>query len=329
MTDPAIPEAPARSRGTRNRILRWTVTVAVLVVIGFAFSDSLTDAWDQVRDEQLSFDWRMVVAALLFAVAVPLSGVLWGRVLTELTGRRVSALDAASVHCSSWLLKYVPGQVGSVVNKVLWGQKRGMSRTAILVSFVYENVFLQVASLVPATAILLAATGFGVFSSNPDSALLPLLLLVPLCLVAFGPGLRIVLSFATRRILKREASADQLLPTSRALAYAAAFIVPRVLNGVGFVLVAVSVTDVAADDWLPLGAAYVFGGAIGILAIFVPSGLGVRESVTVLFAKEFMPTSQAIIAALVARLLSVVGDLGVLGVYGATKLALHREDRPQ
>ena len=64
-----------------------------------------------------------------------------------------------SLQCASWLLKYIPGQVGAVVNKVLWAGKKGVSRSLVIVTFIYENVFLQLASIVPSVAILLVSLG--------------------------------------------------------------------------------------------------------------------------------------------------------------------------
>lgn len=41
---------------------------------------------------------------------------------------------------ASWLLKYVPGQVGAVVNKAVWAAKKRISRVLVIVTFVYENL---------------------------------------------------------------------------------------------------------------------------------------------------------------------------------------------
>lgn len=310
----------------RRRLLRRLGTAVVLVAVTAFFADTLAGSWDEVRDAEVDLGAELVAAVVLFAVAVPLSGVLWGRIVTVLAGRRIGTADAIAVHCSSWLLKYVPGQVGSVLNKVAWGSRRGLSRTLVLLTFVYENVFLQLASIVPAVAILLAATGFGVFGANASAVLVPLLVLVPVAVVTNRRWFRAVLSVPARRILGQALPDELFLPTAETLRSLAAFTLPRILNGVGFVLVARAIAPVEAGEWLPLGAAYVLGGAIGILAVFVPSGLGVRESVTVVFAAEYLDGPDAVLAALLARLLTVVADVGVLGAYGAARWRARREE---
>jgi uncharacterized membrane protein YbhN (UPF0104 family) len=76
--------------------------------------------------------------------------------------------------------------------------------------------------------------------------------------------------------------------------------------------------------WLPLAAAYVLGGAIGILAVFVPSGLGVREAVVFAFAVQMFTPAQAVLLSLLARLLSTVADAVVAVIY----LVLRRPATP-
>ena len=56
----------------------------------------------------------------------------------------------------------------------------------------------------------------------------------------------------------------------------------------------------ALKMWLPFAAAYVLAGAIGILAIFVPSGIGVREAIIVLVLSQYIPVAQAIVISLIA-----------------------------
>ncbi|MGL4257213.1 MAG: hypothetical protein ACRCSL_12835, partial [Microbacterium sp.] len=176
MSDAAAPN-------WRKRALRWGLTVLVLGVVAYFFATALWQNWDQISAEHLAFDWLWVVATLLFAVAVPLTGLLWGRIVRLLDDDpegRVSAVEAIAVQCASWLLKYIPGQVGSVVNKVVWAGKKGVSRSLVLITFVYENVFLQLASIVPSVLILLASLGPEIFGENATLLLLPLLVLIPL-----------------------------------------------------------------------------------------------------------------------------------------------------
>lgn len=316
---------------SRKRLARGAVTVVVLAVVAWFFGRGLADNWDAVREIDVRVNGWTVAAVVLFAAAVVLSGLLWGAVLEHLGGVHVGRLEAVRVQCASWLLKYIPGQVGSVANKVVWGAGRGISRTLVVITFVYENVFLLIGSIVPAVVVLAFADAFTDPSADLVQALLPALLaVVPLLLVMDRRVFRWGLNLVAKRALKRDVPHEYFLSPGRSLRYQLEFLLPRVLNGLGFVLIAVSFLDVPASAYLPLAAAYVLAGAVGIMAVFVPSGLGVREGVVVLLASRYMPVEQAIVLSLVARLLSTVGDGVVALVYAALKArSLRAARRPK
>jgi len=300
-----------------RKVIRTTVTVVVVVAVAALFAIALARNWAAVQEQHLSFDARYVFAVVVFSAAVPVSGLLWGAILNRLSpDHRVSARAAMALHTSSWLLKYIPGQVGSLVNKVEWGRRNGYSRVLIVITFIYENVFLQLASIVPSVVIILATVGYAVFENNVALLVLPLLALIPLGLVIDRRSFHRVLDLPSRRMLKQPLPEEYFLPRRTSLALFVGFIVPRIINGIGFVLIAATVIPVEPADWLYLGASYAFAGAIGILAVLVPSGLGVREAVTfALLVAVGVEPAQAVIISLLARLLSTIADAVLALVY--------------
>jgi len=140
------------------------------------------------------------------------------------------------------------------------------------------------------------------------------------------PVVRPVLRFVTARRLKERVESLPLLATPRSLVFAVEFLAPRIVNGVGVALIAISIFDSPARDWFTIGAAYAVAGAIGILAVFVPGGLGVREGafVGILTAAGFN-IIDAIVLAVAARFVSTVADLLVAGVYGLLTVNLRRK----
>src|SRR5690606_6279020 len=103
----------------------------------------------------------------------------------------------------------------------------------VLITFIYENVFLQLASIVPSLAILLVSLGTSIFESNPVTVALPLLAAIPLVVVLNRRLFHGLMSFGVRRLLKQELPAAYFLPTRSTIRYLFAFLLPRVLNGVG------------------------------------------------------------------------------------------------
>jgi len=322
-------DQPAPRRGGRRRVIRWTLTAAVVGVVGYFFARALWENWDQIQAEHLTFDPWWIAATVIFAVAVPITGILWARIVRTLEPTaRISAAEAVVVQCASWLLKYIPGQVGSVVNKVVWARKKDISRTLVVISFVYENVFLQLASILPSVVILLLSLGPQIFGDNVTILVVPLVVVVPLVLVLSKPLFHAVVSFPARRVLKKEVPSAYFLSPARSVQYTVEFLVPRLVNGIGFLIICATVVEVAPSQWLPFAAAYVLAGAVGILAFFVPSGLGVREAVIVLILGQYMSVPEAIVISLLARLISTVGDAIVALFYVGIRRTIPKEYRP-
>lgn len=329
MTEATEPVTVPRKKGGRRRLLRWTVTIGVVGLVGYFFVRSLARNWDRVAEEHLAFDPWWILATVLFALAVPLTGILCGRMIMTLQpGARVTTSEAVAVQCASWLLKYIPGQVGSVVNKVVWAGKKGISRTIIVITFIYENVFLQIVSIVPSVVILAASLGPGIFGDNVTTLLLPVLALVPLGLVLWRPFFHRLVNLPAKRVLKQPVPRESFLSSSQTLRYLVGFVGPRILNGVGFVLIAHSVADIGPSDWLPFAAAYTLAGAVGILAVLVPSGLGVREAVIVVVLSQYVSTPEAIVISLLARLCSTIGDAVIALIYAVVRQRIDKEIRP-
>jgi glycosyltransferase 2 family protein len=316
-------ERVAAGRLPRMRLLRAALTVVVLVVVGFFFGRSLVDNLDAVRDIDFAVDAWVVGAVFAFALAVVVSGQLWGAMTAELSRRPVPTLEAVRVHSLSWLLKYVPGQVGSVVNKIAWASSVGVSKTLVTLTFVYENVFLLIGSLVPPTVVLLLMGTLDL--SGNGMLVVAFASLVPLLALTNRRFFRWASNLLARRTLKRRIPEEYFLTSGQSLRYQALYLLPRLVNGLGLVAISISMIDPPARTYLPLACAYVIAGAVGILAVFVPSGIGVRESVFVLLASPYIPVEEAIVLSLAARLLATLSDVAVAGVYLALKALSNRK----
>ncbi|WP_226638597.1 hypothetical protein [Novosphingobium profundi] len=307
----------------RKVALRWLALALVVAVSLRAFGTSLDTAWDKVRADPPALGWPVIAAWLLFAAAVPVSGWLWGRVLQRLESTRVGAADAIVTHCFSWLLKYLPGQIAALVYKLVWAEKRGLGKTGTGLSFVYENLFVQVASWAPALLILPHAT-LGARIGN-DSLLAACGALAAMVTIVFalGPGVGLLLKLVRKRgkLTAGQGQFGTLSPAASAR-FMALYLLPRLLNAVAFVLICLHITPVEPAQMPALGAIYVLAGAIGVLAVFVPSGLGVREAAIILLAAPLLGSSTAIIAAFLARFVSIASDALVL-VFAIALRALH------
>jgi uncharacterized membrane protein YbhN (UPF0104 family) len=90
-------------------------------------------------------------------------------------------------------------------------------------------------------------------------------------------------------------------------------LVPRLITAAAFLCVVASLVPIPPEAYIGLAATYILAGIVGLMAFFVPSGLGVREAVIVLFAAAYFPVEVAIVLALAARFYATVAD-GLLAI---------------
>lgn len=283
--------------------------------VSFFFARSLANNWQELEGVEIGFSSWSVLATLFFALAVMASGALWGDILNRLSpsDKRVTPFEAMRVHIMSWLLKYIPGQAGSYLSKVAWGQKHHYSKKLISITFVYENAFLLFASMIGSLPVL--AILFHDRISDNIVTFLPLLLAIPLLLLLQKDIFYRLVNFAFTKLRRQPVEKSYFLNTPQLFSYTIKFLVPRLITAVAFLCVVASLTPVPPEAYVGLMATYILAGIIGLMAVFVPSGLGVREAVIVLFASAYFPVEVAVILAVAARLYATIADGLLAAVY--------------
>lgn len=293
---------------------RSAITLGVVGVTVYFFAKALSRNWEQVREISLVPNVQSVIGIMLFVLSVVISGLLWRKVLNALVpSKNVSRFDAVRIHIASWLLKYIPGQAGSYINKLAWATSRGYSKKALTNSFIYENALLLFASIVLSVPIVVFSLGE---QASADLTLfVPLLVVLPLLVILHRGIFYGLVSAAYKKLRKQEISKELFLKSSEVAGLLFQYLAPRVAIGAGFVFIANSLVPVEASDYIPLAAIYILAGAVGLLAVFVPSGLGVREAVIVLLASAYMSPAQAVVVAVAARFYATIADLLLAGIY--------------
>ena len=92
------------------------------------------------------------------------------------------------------------------------------------------------------------------------------------------------------------------------------FICNWLVVGVGFYMLVCSIYPVPASQFLYVAGIDGLSCIIGILAVFTPSGLGVREGIILLGLGLIMPKEYAVIISLVTRLWQTVAEFMLIGI---------------
>jgi uncharacterized membrane protein YbhN (UPF0104 family) len=91
-------------------------------------------------------------------------------------------------------------------------------------------------------------------------------------------------------------------------------IVAWMVGGIGFYLFIDSVYPVAPQFILFLTGALAISSTLGLVAIFAPSGLGVREGALVYLLSFMMTAPVAVIISILTRLWMTLIEIGLIGV---------------
>jgi uncharacterized membrane protein YbhN (UPF0104 family) len=87
-----------------------------------------------------------------------------------------------------------------------------------------------------------------------------------------------------------------------------------VIGGIGFYLFVDSVYPVTPSYILFLTGALAISSTLGLVAIFAPSGLGVREGALVYLLSFMMATPVAVIISVLTRIWMTLIEIGLIGM---------------
>lgn len=302
----------------RSRWFGGMITVAVLV------------AWLLFLRGQLvalrTYEWQLTPLAFGVSIgwgALYFAGLAccWALLLRHVGRgtRSVAVTTAARIWLSSMMTRYIPGNIWHVLSRVALARTIDVSATHVLTSASVE----QVLTLLGALALFGLTLPF--WSITPDQMQLWLLLLVPVGLLLLHPRIfGRLLSWAAERLKRPELVWNYTY--TELLLILLAYIGTTLFAGLALFTVLWGLAPVTWSQMLLVVGAAALAWAVGYLSFLTPSGLGVREALLVALLSQMYPLPVAIIASLLFRLVSTLGELLAVGVaLGSARLGQARQ----
>jgi uncharacterized membrane protein YbhN (UPF0104 family) len=292
-----------RSRRVRT-VLGWSIAIVLLAVIGVR----LAQDWQQIRDADISLAPAPLVASVLLLAAYMVGRALLWHLLTLMLHTAIPVGRAVTAWLVSQLGKYLPGKVFLYAGRVLFYVRQGRQAGPVTLAFTIELIGTFAASIL--TVLLALATGSLVDVGEYRWVFVGGLVVL---LVLIHPA---VLSAAVRVVarLVRRPAFDVPLSYPQSLTFVALYVVTWGVFGVAFFLLVRSLYPIEPQSILALAASFSFASMVGMLAIVVPSGLGVREGLLVVFLSTLMPVPVAILVSLLARVWFTAVELAAAGI---------------
>ena len=286
----------------------WRVAqiALALVVVGIAVRKLATN-WTELRAQDIVWSVRplaLVASVLIVWSAYALLIEAWRRVVVSMQ-QRLAYGDAARICMVSNLGKYIPGKVWAIAGNAVLAQRAGVEPHAAVAAAIL-NQALAIGSGVILVSVLSPAA-LGAYGSGYVVATLVLgaVAIIAVLTLTSSRALRLL-----QRVLP--GSIPQLVPVSlgvmlgslavNALAWAG--------YGIAFLVLARGLTPDASLGWSQATTVFTISYLVGLVALFAPGGVGVRESAFTLLLAPPLGLKLAVALALATRVLLTVTELG-------------------
>ena len=283
--------------------LQIAFVAVVLAFLGWALRDVWSDAIPRLADaDPLTLAAALLVLAAYYCLFV----VGWQWILAAF-GIRVPYRLALQAEMASMLAKYVPGGVWTPLARIMWLRRAGKVEST---SLVLSSILLE-AGLSAVAGILVFAGGLAAVEAV-DAPLLPLFAFGLVVVVLLHP--RVFTALARALFRRFDAPEPPRLPYRALVGLLAYYAFTWLVGGAALYLLLRSLAADPGLETIPyLGGAAAVGAIVAVLAVFAPSGLGVREASMYGLMVVLVPAGAALGATVLNRFAITLVEAALLG----------------
>lgn len=243
---------------------------------------------------------------LIFVLFIQL--VIWF-LITYFEKINISFLKTCKIRSCSEIGKYVPGRVALYGILFSAYKNQNVSVKKIASCSIFESLFSLISSLI----VFLIATILSFYKIERGLKLISFILL-PILFVFIYPRfleklLNPILKFFKKDELKIEISYPKVI----------IILIFNIFNwfifGLFFFFLINSFYHLSFDKYIYITGTFSISSFLGFLAIFVPAGLGVRESSLIILLGKLIAEPYSSIASILSRLFIIIGDVFLFMIF--------------
>jgi uncharacterized membrane protein YbhN (UPF0104 family) len=290
----------------RRRVLVGLQIAFAAVVLGF-LAWALRDVWSDAIPRLADADLLTLAAALLVLAAYYCLFVVGWQWILAAFGIRVPYRLALQAEMASMLAKYVPGGVWTPLARIMWLRRAGKVDST---SLVLSSILLEAG--LSAVAGILVFTGGLAAVEAVDAPLLPLFAFGVVTAILLHP--RVFTALARALFRRFDAQEPPRLPYRALVGLLAYYAFTWLVGGAALYLLLRSLDADPGLETIPyLGGAAAVGAIVAVLAVFAPSGLGVREASMYGLMVVLVPAAAALGATVLNRFAITLVEAALLG----------------
>ena len=273
----------------------WATIVLITLLFALLFYE-LAKTWKRIPFEKLHFDpvHLLLSYGLLFvSSACGIEG--WRRIL-KTSGEKVTFRQAFRLIGRTILAKYLPGKFWFVVGRVYLGKAEAFSQQRVAVASVFEEVLLLLSA-----GLMLILIELPLLVSQFTYLLVTLITVMGGGLLLLHPRVIQGLLGVVMRVLKR--NPVQVGGRYRDyLGITLVYLLGWLAQGMGFFFLCRMIYPLPWTSVSSVVGAYTLSWVVGLLAFFVPGGLGIREGTLSVALGGLLTGPLSILLSLVSRL---------------------------
>lgn len=284
-----------------------TVGLVLLIVVFFALYLRSVD-FSKISLQNVAWDY-LILASVISLFFRYWGAFIWRVILSSLGARDLPKFTTLThIYARAWMGRYIPGTVTWIAGKVYLAHKIGISKSRLTVSSLLEGG-MQVIALMAVSMLLLGFDPRLDVIAPQIKALMAILGIVLLVFLS-PPIFNRLLRFGYILFRKKEPGHELRINGRAVLRSFCLYVVGAFIAGLSyFFLVRGLSTDVSWRDFLFIVGAFNLAGALGMVAVFAPSGLGVRDGVQLVLLSLIMPNEVALVVTIFSRLWSAAIDV--------------------
>lgn len=292
-----------------NKLITWSFYFLLVLFLVFYLKSI-----DYSELQNIQIQWIYVVYCTFLGLVSRYFGAYIWMVLLRGLGSGVikEKIQLINVYAKSWMGRYIPGTAPWILGKIHFASQHGISKNKLAVSSLLEGGLQICVTMVLSAILLILDPRLSVV--NQTVKVLMVFAIISGITLMTPPVFNKIISVIYKIIRKKELALEHLTNGKTITKGASLYTINALIGGLGFFFIAKAVyPDLQYSNLLFIMGASSLAGAVSMLAIFAPSGIGVREGIQLGLLSIIMPTEYALVITIFTRLWGVAMDFIFLG----------------
>lgn len=308
----------------RHRLWIGRLQAALVGLIAGSIVTLLIRLWGQIQQIQWRFNgWYLSLSIVLVVMGIVGWAIVWSWMLQQLGQQRLSLRETIRVYIYSNAAKYAPGAVWNYFARVYLGQKQGVKARRMWTANLIEVVVSLCTGLILYTGSLLWPHVHHPFLTKQQ-----LVILTTILLAVTSPPVLHMLDLLIRKLQRQQNFQHQpvILSWGSFVGYVAFSCITWLLIGLAFYFLVQSIYPLPLSYLPEAIGVWSLSVIVGLAAIGIPQGLGVKEGILVVALNAIVSMPVAISISVISRFWLIACDLIAMLSWWLAETALAKRD---